>query len=106
RLHAQVGGEEREQVLLGDEAQVEEEALQPLAPLLLEPLHLAQVVLGDAALLDQELLERAVRELHGTHRAYSRVFRAASAGFASRAEMPRRRHLLPSARRRRARRQS
>src|SRR5439155_5686228 len=90
RLHAQVGGEEREQVLLGDEAQVEEEALQPLAPLLLEPLHLAQVVLGDAALLDQELLERAVRELHGTHRAYSRVFRAASAGFASRAEMPRR----------------
>src|SRR2546427_8758599 len=65
-LDAQVGGEERKQVLLGDETQVEEETLQPLAPLLLEPLHLAQVVLRDAALLDQELLERAVREfLHG-----------------------------------------
>src|SRR5207247_801287 len=65
-LDAQVGGEEGEQVLLGDEAEVEEEALQALAPLLLQPFHLAQVVLGDAALLDQELLERAVRELlHG-----------------------------------------
>src|SRR5581483_5682992 len=64
-LHPEVLREERQQVLLGDEAEVQEEPLEPLAPLLLEPLDLAQVILADAALLEQELLERTVLKLHG-----------------------------------------
>src|SRR5581483_7056464 len=64
RLHAEIGRQQREEVLFGDEAEVEEQPLEALAALDLETLHLAEIVRGDAALLEQELLERPVLELH------------------------------------------
>ncbi len=58
-------GEERLQVLLGDEAEVEQQALEALAALLLEPFHLAQVLGADPPLLEEQLLEALMRRLHG-----------------------------------------
>ena len=68
RRHAEVGRQERLQVLLGDEAQVEQQPLEPLAALLLELPDLAQILRGDASLLEQELLEGTVLELHESAR--------------------------------------
>jgi hypothetical protein len=73
RLDAEVVRQERQQVLFRDEAEIEEESLQPLAALLLQPLHLAQVVRTDPALLEEELLEGAVLELHEPSRIPARL---------------------------------
>src|SRR5262249_54181979 len=63
-LDAQVRGEQRLEVLLGDEPEIEQQALEPFTALLLEPPDLAQVLGADAPLIEQELLERAISELH------------------------------------------
>src|SRR4029453_284241 len=46
-----------------------------LAPLLLQALHLAQVLRADAPLLEEHLLERAVLELHGLTAEHTRGLR-------------------------------
>src|SRR5439155_21884156 len=72
-LHPEVRRQEGQQVLLGDEAEVEEQPLETLATLLLETLDLAQVVRADASLLEQQLLERAVLEFHGPTKKHTRA---------------------------------
>jgi hypothetical protein len=71
RRHPEVGGQERLEVLLGDEAQVEQEALDPLAALRLELPDLAQILRGDTPLVEQDLLESTVLELHERRRRIS-----------------------------------
>src|SRR5262249_57311602 len=64
-LDAQVRGEQRLEVLLGDEPEIEQQALEPFTALLLEPPDLAKVLGADAPMIEQEQLERAVSKIQG-----------------------------------------
>ena len=64
-LDVEIGGEQWDEILLGDEAEVDQQTLDPFAPLLLHPLHPTQVLGADPALLEKQLLERAMLRLHG-----------------------------------------
>ena len=55
---AEVLATERQQVVLGDEAEVEQQALDALAALLLQPPDLAEVVGADPAALEEQVFER------------------------------------------------
>src|SRR5262249_19301477 len=61
---AEIGGEQRLEILLRDEPEVEQQTLDALATLLLELPDLAQIVRTDAPLVQEELLETTVLELH------------------------------------------